>query len=528
MLNARRVLVLLALLAISGSLLITITAVMNSVITSTPGLEIEIYLGDRGASKALLVFYQVTPVYTPDVHEHEFAVVKEGSLEPRYAIVKIRVPAEGMFKNILDGFLRKYQKLVSTRVREEFIKRFGESLLVDLWLIDKSSGNIVCRYTATVTYNPLEVSRGLIKKQLSINWDLCGELAKVSTPVNIYSQASALKTPPQKILASTEVVGNNEYLPLNGGYLIIRWRVNNTLKPENLTYNPSYIKVVNGVWYLKTPIYIFNNTHPLSSVMDTYISIGALAQSGFYVTVGFGSNLISNAAQGIISTSDIVLYKAGSSVLRVAEGGWDFPYHYADNASFYYIWTRPVIRFVQEELCYCEHGVCYCDLTGNEKVEGIVEDFLVNDNVYDGGWEWITSDHWINYLKEVYFNATLSQKQYFTTLNSTRYYFYFTELYTWINVCNQGWQISVNPGAVISTILTATNPAAVPVAYRFLSMLLTLNFGYEESSSLMVFGQVIVANYTYPEYIYVSLNRFTYKQGSCSYQVPIVFYIESH
>lgn len=78
---------------------------------------------------------------------------------------------------------------------------------------------------------------------------------------------------------------------------------------ENITGvpgSPNFITYINGVPYLRILILIFNNSHALSSVLNTYIAIGGLARSGTYYAIGMGSNLVAKATEDVLSVNDFV------------------------------------------------------------------------------------------------------------------------------------------------------------------------------------------------------------------------------
>lgn len=446
----------------------------------------------------------------------------------------ITIPLDGDFARVVNGYIQYYEKLVKSGLRPEFARKRTELVRLSLWVVNRTSGDILCRIVDYISYSPYEVVERVISTEINVYRVFCEKLSKVLEKASI-PRALADHTPSplqpwvSSVLDSIVVHANGvcEWTPF--------WETVYIISPENITEVPgssNFITYINGVPYLKTPIYIFNNSHALSSVLDTYIAIGGLARSGTYYTIGMGSGLIAKATEDILGVDDIVLYKSSNAKLYMVEGGWDFPYHYPINASFYYIYMRPVIRIAREVICRCCGLYCYnCYYTGNEYVVQEVRDIATVGNVYYGGHEWVTRDHWLVNVSRLYFNVTFTNLTYFGRLDQNRSYFYFIDVYGWFDVCEASWEISVHPGMIIVAIAMAFK-VTIPKGLLVLAAIPTISFGYEDGVVTSVLGQVLIAEYRYVEFIYFRFNRYwyyRYRAGQiCQYPVPILFYIESY
>ncbi|MGC8983529.1 MAG: hypothetical protein ACP5KA_07265, partial [Desulfurococcaceae archaeon] len=464
------------------------------------------------------VYVQVLAVARPPT---DFVELYVGRLEAPWLLLK------GL-RDVAREHVEELEKLIARGADRRLVEEFTRLINVNMWVVNKTSGDVVCAYSDYYGYKPYEALRKLVTLRVSVDLDgLCREISRVRRPVNVYKELKAVTREPLNEGAHVEA-GLLPVAHANGGYIIFRWRLNNTIRPENLTYDPRYLKYKDGILYFKTPIYIFNNTCIPSSVIDTSIFIANTRKTGFYITIGVGGGLIAKATKGALRPPDIVIYKSSDAELQYVRGGEDFPYHYACNASFYYIWARPVVDYLQEELCYCEHGACYCDLTGNEKVEHKITHVSLRVSEwgaleYDGGFEYITRDHWINSFKEVYFNSTYSSWRYFTTLDNVRSGFWFSDIYKWVDICNAGWRLSINPGGFLALAIPKLAPA-----YQYLASILTVTLSHEDVSALVIDGRVLMHNYVVPESIWFRFNNFDFYQGSCKYKVPVMFYIEAY
>jgi hypothetical protein len=271
--------------------------------------------------------------------------------------------------------------------------------------------------------------------------------------------------------------------------------------------------VINGRTYIKWPILIVENTHPVSSTLS-----GIIAHTGgVYFTIGVGFEMENKLRSGNFSFArDITLYKASDIKAYVATGGDFFTKLSAGRIAMYYIYARPYLVFLEEWVGYpnCPWRLRYP--TGYQRVDGVVEDLAVElvgvaFRYVDGvEYRW---PYWLE--RDFLFNSTLSSRVYVATLNSTRTMYDFWEFFHWYDTCNLSFEVPV------SFAFLAIPLAQLGMSWAKLLAGITASLG-------TAIGYLEIDNYVANELIYVRMSSYRFRRGSCEMSVPVVMYFESY
>ncbi len=468
-----------------------------------PGLYLEFRAGGEVSDASLCVYLDIT------MPEHAERLA-EGCFE---SVPVVFIPYEKMRPYIQ----RWWSTLSSQGVSANNIMRHEIGLLLRAFIVNTTTGELVYDIHDSI---PLSISDFTSPKIVHY---------VISPRRDAYQVMYEKKTGLLSIKGAVEPVE-----ALNTGIQRVEYIVKYRVVPENMTVLlPSdYFTSRNNVLYMKVPVLIVYNEGSVSGIISSSIStLRSDAGLRFDLVFTTGS-LTDQIRNGIIPA--VNLYKGGSTW---GGGVYFFGINYytsPGSVKWAYIWGRPVFEIANKYYCYRGEE---CLLLG-EEARAYISDVMLNGSYIQGG----SQDGWPHsVIMDSFFNGTSLQRLIlsggalsngYLDVNETLVLFEVTSFY---DVCGSDFEIGLPVGSVLAmgacyAIGLGVGTPACQVARAFAGAFM-VPMRYDGgfvfiSGTLANYGRIGDVGSDKPEAIYVAISRYTYKQSSCSYNVPAGLYFK--
>jgi hypothetical protein len=450
-------------------------------------------LGALSKPRELEVFAQVYAITPPD----DPGVLREVH-KGRVRGLTLRLEARGALKDVAEGWVRFEEK------RGPVMRDSETAVQLNLWIVNRTSGEVVQRVSYYYTYSP----KGILE----------GEERVYKVKIAVPKKAKE---------ADIRVAGGCP------GYF--EWRPVYMITPTTYTQVDGPPEVYDhllwrdGTWYIRTPLLTIYNPLSSSSPITATIMHGSYKHTWFYVAIGIGFEVEKKLRGGDITGGlSGKVYLGGRSLnMRVS---------FADILSnvqpweeaYVWIWARPVYVF------YLEYRVdCIGEArTGHEKVDFFVQDVVKTYDsqlkVYyiEGG---DRRERLPSFIREWMFNDTLTEYVYVYALRPDWSIFLCDLLEVFVDTCSADSKVSIAP--VLSAAVQRVAPHLAP-----LSVMIGPSIPWGASETELYFRGLIQNNGQYYELLYIRQSKLPYRKdppwwcfwcSPCYYKVPVSLYIES-
>jgi hypothetical protein len=449
-------------------------------------------LGALSKPVELEVFAQVYAITPPD----DPGVLRE-VYKGRVRGLTLRLEARGVLRDVAEGWVRFEE-------RRGPVSRDSETAVqLNLWIVNRTSGEVVQRVSYYYTYSP----KGVLE----------GEERAYRVKIAVPKKAKGAD-----IRVADGCPGYFEWRPV---YMITPTTYIQVDGPPEVY---DHLLWRDGTWYIRTPLLTIYN--PLSSLNSISAFIISDEYTWFYAAIGIGFEVERKLKNGDVTGGlSGKVYLGGRSLnMRVS---------FADILSnvqpweeaYIWIWARPVYVFYHEY----HHVDClgHETRTGRDKVEFFIQDVVKTYDsqlkVYyiEGG---VRREHLPSFIREWIFNDTLTEYVYMYTLgpNQARLLGDFLEMY--VDTCSADFEVPIAP-----VLAAAVRRVAAHLAP--LSVMIGPSISWGESETRYVSGG-IQNNGQYHELLYIRQSKLPYRKDppwwclwcdTCYYKVPVSLYIES-
>jgi hypothetical protein len=435
--------------------------------------------------------YAITPPDDPDVLREVY--------KGRVRGLTLRLEARGVLRDVAEGWVRFEE-------RRGPVSRDSETAVqLNLWIVNRTSGEVVQRVSYYYTYSP----KGILEGEERVY------KVKIAVPKKVKE-------------ADIRVAGGCS------GYF--EWRPVYMITPTTYTQVDGPPEVYNhllwrdGTWYIRTPLLTIYNPLSSSNSITASIMHGSYRHTWFYAAIGIGFEVERKLKNGDVTGGlSGKVYLGGKSLnMRVS---------FADILSnvqpweeaYIWIWARPVYVFYHEY----HHVDClgHETRTGRDKVEFFIQDVVktydsqLKAYYIEGG---DRREHLPSFIREWIFNDTLTEYVYMYTLgpNQARLLDDFLEMY--VDTCSADFEVPIAP-----VLAAAVRRIAAHLAP--LSVMIGPSISWGESETRYVSGG-IQNNGQYHELLYIRQSKLPYRKDppwwclwcdTCYYKVPVSLYIES-
>ena len=444
--------------------------------------------------------YAITPPDDPDTLKEVYKGKVRG--------LTLRLEARGVLKDVAEGWVRFEEK------RGPVMRDSERAVQLNLWIINKTSGEVVQRVSYYYTYSP----KGILE----------GEERAYKVKIAVPKKAGGA--------SGSEIRAQQDCAPF------YYWELVYTITPDTYVKagKPSevfdYLRWYNGAWYIKTPLLTVNNTVPnYSSPILMAITYDKLYVTTFDVSIGIGFEVERKLRNKIDIFGGLSgeVYRGGHSWKETVYFGRG-DYVYPGEEVYVWIWARPVFAFYREHVVDCTGD----SLTGKEKVEFFVQDAIkiyvseLQAYTFDGD---ITKGPLPGFIRRWIFNDTLTEKIYnaFTLDPSDparKAVTLAALIRSYYDTCTAGFEVPVG-------IAIATSAIFFPELAPFVTLLVVISpsLSYSESETVYVNG-VIEVKGSIREYLDIYRSKLSYRKdppwwcfwcSPCYYKVPVSLYIES-
>ncbi len=457
-------------------------------------------LGALSKPRELEVFaqvYAITPPDDPDVLKE----VHKGKVRG----LKLRLEAKGALKDVAEGWVRFEKK------RGPVTRDSETAVQLNLWIINKTSGEIVQRVSYYYTYSP----KGILEGEERVH------KVKIAVPKKAKgASGSEIEDSVRVALVCPEYIS---------------WRPVYRITPDTYVQAGGPPEVYNhllrrdGTWYIRTPLLTIYNVYRPSSPISASIEYGSERYTWFYVAIGIGFEVEKKLRGGNITGGlSGKVYLGGKSLdMRVSftdlvsnVQSWE--------EAYIWIWARPVYVFYYEYIVDCAGGETR---TGGDKVDFFVQDVVKTYNprfkayYIEGG---VRREPLPGFIREWIFNSTLSEYVYMYTLgpNQARLLDDFLEVY--VDTCSADFEVPIAP--VLAAAVRKVAPHLAPLA-----VMITPSISWGESETRYI-GGTIKNEGQYHELLYIRQSKLSYRKdppwwclwcSPCYYKVPVSLFIES-
>ena len=434
--------------------------------------------------------YAITPPDDPDVLRE----VHKGKVRG----LTLRLEARGALRDIAEGWVRFEEK------RGPVTRDSETAVQLNLWIINKTSGEVVQRVSYYYTYSP----KGILE----------GEERAYKVKIAVPKKAKEAD-----IRVADGCSGYFEWRPV---YMITPTTYTQVDGPPEV-YN--HLLWRDGTGYIRTPLLTIYNPLSSSNSISAFIAYGSYRHTWFYAAIGIGSEIERKLKSGDVTGGlSGKVYLGGKSLsMRVSFGDilssvqpWE--------EAYVWIWARPVYVFYHEYHVDCLGHETY---TGRDKVEFFVQDVVKTYDsqlkVYyiEGG---DRRERLPSFIREWIFNDTLTEYVYMYTLgpDQARLLGDFLEMY--VDTCSADFEVPIAP--VLSAAVRKVAPHLVS-----LSVMIGPSISWGESETRYV-GGGIQNNGQYHELLYIRQSKLPYRKdppwwcfwcSPCYYKVPVSLFIES-
>jgi hypothetical protein len=451
-------------------------------------------LGALSKPVELEVFAQVYAITPPD----DPGVLRE-VYKGRVRGLTLRLEARGVLRDVAEGWVRFEE-------RRGPVSRDSETAVqLNLWIVNRTSGEVVQRVSYYYTYSP----KGILEGEERVY------KVKIAVPK---------KAKEADIRVADGCSGYFEWRPV---YMITPTTYTQVDGPPEV-YN--HLLWRDGTWYIRTPLLTIYNPLSSSNSISASIMHGSYRHTWFYAAIGIGFEVERKLKNGDVTGGlSGKVYLGGKSLsMRVSFGDilssvqpWE--------EAYVWIWARPVYVFYHEY----HHVDClgHETRTGRDKVDFFIQDVVKTYDsqlkVYyiEGG---DRREHLPSFIREWIFNDTLTEYVYMYTLgpNQARLLGDFLEMY--VDTCSADFEVPIAP-----VLAAAVRRVAAHLAP--LSVMIGPSISWGESETRYVSGG-IQNNGQYHELLYIRQSKLPYRKDppwwclwcdTCYYKVPVSLYIES-
>jgi len=457
-------------------------------------------LGALSKPRELEVFAQVYAITPPD----DPGVLKEVH-KGKVRGVKLRLEARGALRDIAEGWVRFEEK------RGPVTRDSETAVQLNLWIINKTSGEIVQRVSYYYTYSP----KGILE----------GEERAYKVKIAVPKKA--------KGAGQSEIEDSIRVALVCPEY--IQWRPVYRITPDTYVQLGEPPEVYDhllrrdGTWYIRTPLLTIYNAYRPSSPITATIIYKSERYTWFYVAIGIGFEVEKKLRGGDITGGlSGKVYLGGKSL--------DMKVRFTDAVSnvqsweeaYIWIWARPVYVFYYEYIVDCAGGETY---TGRDKVDFFVQDVVKTYDsrrkVYyiEGG---VRREPLPSFIREWIFNNTLTKYTYADTLGPNQARLLSDLLETYVDTCSADFEVPIGP--VLASAVRRVATHLVPLAVK-----ISPSISWGESETRYVDG-TIKNEGQYREYLYMRQSNLSYRKdppwwcfwcSPCYYKIPVSLYIES-
>jgi hypothetical protein len=457
-------------------------------------------LGALSKPAELEVFAQVYAVTPPDDPD----VLKE-VYKGRVRGVTLRLEARGALRDVAEGWVRFEE-------RRGPVSRDSETAVqLNLWIVNRTSGEVVQRVSYYYTYSP----KGILEGEERVY------RVKIAVPKEAKGASGSESEP------SIRVAGGCS------GYFY--WKPVYMITPDTYVQVDGPPEVYDhllrrdGTWYIRTPLLTIYNVYSSSNSISASIMHGSYRHTWFYAAIGIGFEVEKKLKRGDVTGGlSGNVYLGGKSLdMRVSftrivsnVQPWE--------EAYIWIWARPVYVFYHEYYVDC---IGYETRTGRDKVDFFVQDVVKTYNsrlkiyIIEGG---DRRERLPSFIREWIFNDTLTEYVYMYTLgpNQARLLGDFLEVY--VDTCSADFEVPIGP--VLAAAVQRVAPHLAP-----LSVMITPSISWGESETRYIDGG-IQNDGQYHECLYIRQSKLSYRNDppwwclwcdTCYYKIPVSLYIES-
>jgi len=460
-------------------------------------------LGALSKPVELEVFAQVYAITPPD----DPGVLKE-VYKGRVRGLTLRLEARGVLRDVAEGWVRFEER------RGPVSRDSERAVQLNLWIVNRTSGEVVQRVSYYYTYSP----KGILE----------GEERAYKVKIAVPKKA--------KGAGGSEIRAQQDCTPF------YYWERAYTITPDTYVQagKPSevfnYLRWYNGAWYIKTPLLTVNNTVPThSSPVLASIAHDILSVITFDVSIGIGFEVEKKLRNKIDIFGGLSgeVYRGGPSWKETVYFG-RIIYVYPGEEVYVWIWARPVFAFYREHVVDCLGD----SLTGKEKVEFFVQDAItiyvseLQAYTFHGDY---TKGPLPGFIRGWIFNDTLTEKIYSAfTLDPSdparKAVTLAALIRSYYDTCTAGFEVPVGIAIAASAIF-------FPELAPFVTLLVVISpsLSYSESETVYVNG-VIEVKGSIRESLDIYRSKLSYRRDppwwclwcdTCYYKVPVSLYIES-
>ncbi|MEM1545746.1 MAG: hypothetical protein QXY40_07150 [Candidatus Methanomethylicia archaeon] len=351
------------------------------------------------------------------------------------------------------------------------------ALLISLWIV--RDGKVYSFPLITVSYNPLEVSRGLVGKTIILDFksNLCITREDLEDKIGVMQECVIVWDPVPEL----------------------SWETSS---------------------YIETPILVINNQNSYSGVINTGISIVANQISEYKITLVLCNNLSAKLYQGqipninptISGTSKSGYYYYGNS-----------RYVYPQQSYYFYVKAR-IGHAHYKEAIYCGGYPYY---TGKEKTEDYVKDIQTSGSQIIGG----VKQGLPACINEILDGSQEEQCIISNTVLSdgdldVNELIYLGQIFDWYDVYDQDFEIGIPVGAILSYYF------GISGAVKAFMNRLTVTFSSGHSAAIFIvgwlenLGQEQGSGYNIYELTYIRISKYRYAAPQGTFKVPTGVYFK--
>jgi hypothetical protein len=457
-------------------------------------------LGALSKPAELEVLAQVYAITPPD----DPGVLKE-VYRDRVRGLTLRLEARGALKDVAEGWVRFEEK------RGPVTRDSGTAVQLNLWIVNKTSGEVVQRVSYYYTYSP----KGILE----------GEERAYKVKIAVPKKA--------KGASGSEMEANIRVADGCLGYF--EWRRVYTITPDTYVQAGGPPEVYDhllrrdGTWYIRTPLLTIYNTHSPSPILAS-IWYGSEKYTWFYVAIGIDFEVERKLKNGDITggLSGKVYLGGRSRDMRVSFGeilsnaqSWEEAYAW--------IWARPVYVFYHEYYVDCM-GETY---TGRDKVDFFVQDVVktydsqLKKYYIEGG---VRRERLPSFIRDWIYNGTLTEYVYTYTLRPGEAILLGDFLEVYVDTCQADFKVPTGP--VLAAAVRRVAPHLLPLAVT-ITPSISISWGESETGYV---GGGLQNDGQYYEYLYIRQSKLSYRKdppwwclwcNPCYYKVPVSLFIES-
>jgi hypothetical protein len=456
-------------------------------------------LGALSKPPELEVFAQVYAITSPD----DPSVLKE-VYRGRVRGLTLKLEAKGVLRDVAEGWVRFEEKRGPVR------RDSGTAVQLNLWIFNKTSGEVVQRVSYYYTYSP----KGILE----------GEERTYRVKIAVPKKAG--KASGSEIETSIRVA--------SGCPVYFYWKPVYRITPNTyvqLGESPEvydHLLWRDGTWYIRTPLLTIYNPYPSSPI--SVAMFRSNTWTWFYVAIGISFEVEKKLKNNIDITgglSDKVYLGGISRDMKVSFAeivsniqSWE--------EAYIWIWTRPVFTFYHEYYVDCSGYETY---TGYDKVDFFVQDVAKIYNpelkVYyiEGGER---RERLPSFIRDWIFNSTLTEYVSTYALRPSQAILLGDFLEVYVDTCQADFEVPIGP--VLSAAVRRVAAHLLP-----LSVMIGPSISWGESETVYVSG-VIQNDGQYHEYLYIRKSKLSYRKdppwwclwcSPCYYKIPVSLFIES-